>query len=278
MWFFQANRAELPREASVPFSHFDILTDEEVRLRPEESSRTGRHCPQFYANGELVDCLDILKEMVAENAIQDSLISNPSTITSSTARTRKALNERLKALTSPNLACISAKGSPDNERCGFSRTIVALFGEHSVEFDSFDILTDNDVPARPQEVQRLADVPAVACVDGGRGPGHRGDGRRRRAEGPVGAVSFVFTCCRRDGLRGEGILPLSWWRTRVLVRGQVGESASRTPSTTASATAALWHTSAIRRAVMPLEPQALASAPAARGASRTRAGRAPRTG
>ena len=46
----------------------------------------------------------------------------------------------------------------------------------------------------PQKVQRLADVPAaVRGRRAGGGPGHRpGDGRRRRAEGPVGAVSFLF--------------------------------------------------------------------------------------
>ena len=37
------------------------------------------------------------------------------------------------------------KGSPDVPRCGFSRRTVALLRDHKVEFDSFDILSDESV-------------------------------------------------------------------------------------------------------------------------------------
>ena len=57
------------------------------------------------------------------------------------------------------------KGSPANERCGFSRTIVALLREHAVTFDSFDILTDNDVR---QGLKKFSDWPTYPqlYVDG----------------------------------------------------------------------------------------------------------------
>jgi Grx4 family monothiol glutaredoxin len=39
------------------------------------------------------------------------------------------------------------KGSPGNEKCGFSRTIVGILQENGVKFSSFDILTDIKVRA-----------------------------------------------------------------------------------------------------------------------------------
>ena len=37
------------------------------------------------------------------------------------------------------------KGSPDVPRCGFSRRTVALLRDQKVDFDSFDILSDESV-------------------------------------------------------------------------------------------------------------------------------------
>ena len=37
------------------------------------------------------------------------------------------------------------KGTPDAPRCGFSRSIVALLREEEIDFESFDILEDQDV-------------------------------------------------------------------------------------------------------------------------------------
>ena len=162
---FSRQIVELLREASVPFASFDILSDEEVRQGLKKFSDWPTY-PQFYANGELVGGLDILKEMVAEGnlltqldlkAIDDNIIDGQDE--------EAALNERLKALTSQSKCMLFMKGSPDNERCGFSRTIVALLREHSVTFDSFDILTDNDVR---QGLKKFSDWPTYPqlYVDG----------------------------------------------------------------------------------------------------------------
>jgi glutaredoxin-related protein len=36
-------------------------------------------------------------------------------------------------------------GSPSEPQCGFSRKMIALLNEHNVKFDSFDILSDEEV-------------------------------------------------------------------------------------------------------------------------------------
>ena len=37
------------------------------------------------------------------------------------------------------------KGTPDEPRCGFSRQAVALLNEEKIQFDTFDILGDEEV-------------------------------------------------------------------------------------------------------------------------------------
>jgi len=37
------------------------------------------------------------------------------------------------------------KGVPSQPKCGFSKKIVAILDEEKIKFDSFDILTDEDV-------------------------------------------------------------------------------------------------------------------------------------
>lgn len=42
-------------------------------------------------------------------------------------------------------AMLIMKGTPDAPRCGFSRSIMALLREEGIDFESFDILEDQDV-------------------------------------------------------------------------------------------------------------------------------------
>lgn len=59
--------------------------------------------------------------------------------------TKEELNARLRRLMDQDKVVLFMKGSPDAPRCGFSRKIVALLREQSVEFKHFDILTDESV-------------------------------------------------------------------------------------------------------------------------------------
>lgn len=53
------------------------------------------------------------------------------------------------------------KGTPDAPRCGFSRSLVGLLREEEIEFDSFDILEDQDVR---QELKELSNWPTYPQV------------------------------------------------------------------------------------------------------------------
>jgi len=56
-----------------------------------------------------------------------------------------ALNARLKSLTHRADVMLFMKGNPDTPRCGFSRTICEILSNADIQFDSFDILEDNDI-------------------------------------------------------------------------------------------------------------------------------------
>lgn len=60
-------------------------------------------------------------------------------------RAVESLQDRLKKLTHSSDVVLFMKGSPDAPRCGFSRQAVEMLSEETVEFGSFDILSDDEV-------------------------------------------------------------------------------------------------------------------------------------
>ena len=57
---------------SVPFGHFDILTDEEVRQGLKVYSDWPTY-PQLYIKGELIGGLDIVREMEGSGELETML-------------------------------------------------------------------------------------------------------------------------------------------------------------------------------------------------------------
>ncbi|KAK7247965.1 protein disulfide oxidoreductase [Aureococcus anophagefferens] len=57
------------------------------------------------------------------------------------------------------------KGTPGNEKCGFSKTIVALLRDNGVEFGGTTSSRGRDV-RQGLKRRRLADLPPVLYVDG----------------------------------------------------------------------------------------------------------------
>ncbi|XP_076630717.1 glutaredoxin 3 [Colletes latitarsis] len=55
------------------------------------------------------------------------------------------LDERLKKLINQSPCMLFMKGNPANPCCGFSRTIVSILDTYKADYQSFDILQDNDV-------------------------------------------------------------------------------------------------------------------------------------
>lgn len=62
-----------------------------------------------------------------------------------TAESQASLDDRLKALINRAKLMIFMKGDRNTPRCGFSKQLIAIINETKVDYDTFDILTDEEV-------------------------------------------------------------------------------------------------------------------------------------
>ena len=122
----------LLKEHSIQFSSFDILSDDEVRQGLKTYSNWPTF-PQLYANGELVGGVDIVKELAESGELENTCPKSLS------------LEERLKAVINRGPVMLFMKGNKQEARCGFSRQILELLNAAGVEYDTFDILSDEEV-------------------------------------------------------------------------------------------------------------------------------------
>lgn len=129
---FSRQAIEMMQKHKVEYSTFDILQDEEVRQGLKEYSNWKTY-PQLYVNGELVGGVDLMKEMEEDGSLSEMLGA------------AQPLQERLKSLICQAPVMLFMKGNPETPRCGFSRKMVDLLNEHDIEFDTFDILSDEEV-------------------------------------------------------------------------------------------------------------------------------------
>jgi glutaredoxin-related protein len=95
----------------------------------------------MYVQGEFVGGLDVIKEMRENGELLELL--KPVQI--SPTEPKEPLEDRLKRLVNQAPVMLFMKGNPSEPRCGFSNKIVGILNEQGIEFDSFDILEDNDV-------------------------------------------------------------------------------------------------------------------------------------
>lgn len=149
---FSRQMVEILTENKIPFSSFDILTDEAVRAGLKEYSDWPTY-PQLYVKGTLIGGLDILKEMARDGDLVkqlgvEDLLHPPMPPLS--------LEERLRALINQAPVMLFMKGTPDAPKCGFSNTIVGILREAGIEFSSFNILADEEVR---QGLKDLSDWP-----------------------------------------------------------------------------------------------------------------------
>lgn len=117
---------------NIDFATFDILEDNEVRQGLKTYSDWPTY-PQLYHNGELLGGLDIVKELDEAGELENTLPK------------KQSLDDRLKTLINSAPIILFMKGSPDEPRCGFSKTICGILKEAGVKYSSFDILEDNEV-------------------------------------------------------------------------------------------------------------------------------------
>ena len=83
--------------------------------------------------GELVGGLDILKELNEDGELKTMLTEAMPAAPDFNALINKA----------PLM--IFMKGNPAEPKCGFSRTLIQILSETGLSYDTFDILSDDDV-------------------------------------------------------------------------------------------------------------------------------------
>ncbi|KAF0697905.1 Aste57867_11437 [Aphanomyces stellatus] len=131
---FSRKTVELLRAQHIPFSTFDILSDETVRQGLKKMSNWPTF-PQLYVRGALIGGLDILTEMAEEGDLAGQLG------VAKKEPKRDPLN--FAELTSRAPVMIFIKGTPDAPQCGFSRQLIETLNAEGFTYDFFDITTDD---------------------------------------------------------------------------------------------------------------------------------------
>ncbi len=119
--------------------------------------------PQLYVNGKLLGGLDIVREMHEDGELADALKPAPTSSTTSNTNTTAAtssgksipvtteqqpkqdINTRLTTLLSTAPVMLFMKGTTETPQCGFSSKIVDILKKNNVQFQSFNILADEEV-------------------------------------------------------------------------------------------------------------------------------------
>lgn len=152
---FSRQAVELLSSSKLAFGSYNILTNDEVRQGLKVYSDWPTF-PQLYVRGELIGGLDIMKELNGDDGgdLADALDVEPMDddngmtnmkISAESNDKHTTLDERLKALTNRSKIVLFMKGLPSQPRCGFSRQICELMVQEKIDFDAFDILSDEDV-------------------------------------------------------------------------------------------------------------------------------------
>lgn len=95
----------------------------------------------FIRNGSAIDRIDGVDIAALSMKCKSFVDKNKSTDGDS----GKNLNERLKALINREKVMIFMKGDRNTPRCGFSKTLIGIVNETNVPYETFDILSDEEV-------------------------------------------------------------------------------------------------------------------------------------
>ncbi|KAM6106188.1 glutaredoxin-3 [Pterocles gutturalis] len=129
---FSKQMVEILNKHGISFSSFDIFSDEEVRQGLKTYSNWPTY-PQLYVAGELIGGLDIVKELEASGEL-DTICPKA-----------QKLEDRLKSLINKAPVMLFMKGSKQMAKCGFSKQIIEIINNTGVDYETFDILEDEEV-------------------------------------------------------------------------------------------------------------------------------------
>uniref|UniRef100_A0A7M4EQU3 Glutaredoxin 3 n=1 Tax=Crocodylus porosus TaxID=8502 RepID=A0A7M4EQU3_CROPO len=129
---FSRQMVEILNKHNVLFSSFDIFSDEEVRQGLKTYSNWPTY-PQLYVAGDLIGGLDIVKELEASGEL-DTIFPKA-----------QKLEDKLKGLINKAPVMLFMKGNKQAAKCGFSKQIIEILNGTGVDFETFDILEDEEV-------------------------------------------------------------------------------------------------------------------------------------
>ncbi|GAV91205.1 Thioredoxin domain-containing protein/Glutaredoxin domain-containing protein [Cephalotus follicularis] len=151
---FSKKVVDILKDEKVKFGTFDVLTDSEVREGLKKFSNWPTF-PQLYCKGELLGGCDIaiamhesgeLKAVFRDHGIGAVGFNETGkgSISESTGLS-VTLTSRLESLINSSPVMLFMKGTPNEIKCGFSGKIVEILRQEKVDFQSFDILSDEEV-------------------------------------------------------------------------------------------------------------------------------------
>ncbi|XP_027346080.1 monothiol glutaredoxin-S17 isoform X2 [Abrus precatorius] len=156
---FSRKVVDVLKEEKVKFGSFDVLSDLDIRDGLKKFSNWPTF-PQLYCKGELLGGCDIaiamhesgeLREVFKDHGIDTIGVAKEAEsgdakggISKSTGLST-TLTSRLESLINSSPVMLFMKGKPDEPKCGFSRKVVEILRQENVHFESFDILTDEEV-------------------------------------------------------------------------------------------------------------------------------------
>ncbi|NWI41745.1 GLRX3 protein, partial [Picathartes gymnocephalus] len=126
---FSKQMVEILSKHKVAFSSFDVFSDEEVRQGLKSFSKWPTY-PQLYVAGELLGGLDIVKLDKICPKVQ---------------KCEDGGGELLKSLINKAPVMLFMKGSKQMAKCGFSKQIIEIMNNTGVDYETFDILEDEEV-------------------------------------------------------------------------------------------------------------------------------------
>ncbi|XP_057948170.1 monothiol glutaredoxin-S17 [Malania oleifera] len=158
---FSQKMVDILKEEKVNFGSFDILSDNEVREGLKKFSNWPTF-PQLYCKGELLggcdiaiamhdsgELIDVFRDHGVETSDFDEAVGTESGIgkggISESTGLSMTLTSRLQSLINSSPVMLFMKGKPDAPKCGFSRKVVEILQQEKVDFESFDILSDDEV-------------------------------------------------------------------------------------------------------------------------------------
>ncbi|KAK9092532.1 hypothetical protein Syun_027443 [Stephania yunnanensis] len=163
---FSRKVVDVLKEEGVEFGTFDILSDNEVREGLKKFSNWPTF-PQLFCKGELVGGCDIaiamhesgeLKEVFKDHGVlppatdkgkvgaqNSSSSSSGEGGVSDSSGLSDSMKSRLQSLIKSSPVVLFMKGKPDEPKCGFSSKVVEVLRQENINFETFNILDDDEV-------------------------------------------------------------------------------------------------------------------------------------